>query len=78
MNADLTQLRNDLQVQATDADKKGSKNSELRWENINKNLDYPILYKLVYNWGFRAFRLKYLVTVSNYIIHFEAEDPTFE
>lgn len=39
MNGDLTKLRNDLQVEATDLDQKGSKNSQIRYEIIKGNYD---------------------------------------
>ena len=39
MNADLTKLRNDLQVRAVDGDAPGSKNSDVRYEILTGNYD---------------------------------------
>ena len=39
MNPDLTRLRNDLQVEATDADAPGTRNSDIRYEIIKGNYD---------------------------------------
>ena len=39
MNKDLTGLRNDLQVEATDKDQLGTKNSQIRYEIIQGNYE---------------------------------------
>ena len=39
MNAELTRLRNDLQVQAVDDDAPGGKNSDVRYEILTGNYD---------------------------------------
>ena len=39
MNADLTKLRNDLQVRAVDGDAPGSKNSDVRYEILTGNYE---------------------------------------
>ena len=39
MNAELTRLRNDLQVQAVDGDAPGGKNSDVRYEILTGNYE---------------------------------------
>ena len=39
MNADLTRLRNELQVQAVDGDAPGSRNSDVRYEILTGNYE---------------------------------------
>ena len=39
MNADLTRLRNELQVQAADGDAPGNRNSDVRYEILTGNYE---------------------------------------